>query len=169
LHIIKDNKGISLLELVIAMVITSIVLSMLLFFINGATNVFKKSNNQVSLQLDAQTTINQISKLAMEAYSMEVYPESSAEPVRFIFEQESGYTAIVYDETRNILYLLEAVTLEAACNDAVDKSLHYLAGNVDDFGITADADKRNVKIGLSLKLGKDSYSINRTVKMRNAS
>lgn len=167
MHISRDNKGTSLLELVIAMAIASIILSILLFFINGAANVFKKANNEVNLQLEAQTTINQISKLAMEAESLAVYPQPPATPVRFIFSHESSYMALVYDEAQDILYLMETATFEAACNDPVDKTMHYLAGYVDGFGITSNTEGKYVKISLSLLLGKDTYSINKTVKMRN--
>jgi prepilin-type N-terminal cleavage/methylation domain-containing protein len=170
MHISRDNKGTSLIEFIIAMAIASIVMSILLFFIIVASKAFRKANNEADLQLEAQAVLDRISRLAMEAYSMEVFrlSDEADEPVRYIFEQKSDYIAIIYDETGDILYLLKADTYETACSGTVDK-MRYLAGNVDDFSITADVGKGNVNIGLSLKSGEDSISISKTVKMRNFS
>jgi prepilin-type N-terminal cleavage/methylation domain-containing protein len=65
LDISRDNKGASLLELIIAMMIAAIILSMIFLFINSASKGFRKTNDNVNLQIEAQTIINQLSNLVM--------------------------------------------------------------------------------------------------------
>lgn len=190
MDISKDNKGASLVELVIALMITAIVISMLLFFLNSASKGFKLTNDDVNLQMEAQTIINQISNLVMEAEYMEyedgeevkahmIRHIDSESNTRYIFklnDTQNRYYGIILSEG-NIYQIISDNILDVK-EEKLDKQKHLLAEYVDKFDIIrSETDKeanngnpsnKSVDIVLELSLGNDRTKLSKRVKFRNA-
>lgn len=163
----KDNGGTSLIELVIAMAIAAIILSMLMFFISGAANSFRIASDDVNLQMEAQTTINQLTNLAMEAETMTSHTNMA--DVRYIFRySDTEYYAVVFNNSENILYLIKESTEDLANTAATVMNQHFMAEYVSSLVMDLSPNGKTVTINLELTLGQDSYQMSKKVKMRNA-
>lgn len=183
MDISKDNKGTSLVELVIAMMISAIVILMIMFFLNNASRSFRITNDNVNLQMEAQTIINQLSNLVMEAEYMEneggeavdshmkVYTDSEGK-IRYIFKhinrqsgiEEIEYNAIVLSE--GCMYQIMEDDWLGVKETSIIKEEHLLAEYVDSLIIIPN--NKSVTINLELALGTDSAQLKKKVKFRNA-
>lgn len=152
------------MELIISLLIAAIVLSMILMFLNSASKGFRRTNDDVNLQMEAQTIINHLSNLAMEAVDMTTLVLPNEE--RFIFEysMDKYYTIIVYE---GCLYQIFTADIDQAKTASYTKELDLLAEYVDSLAIDKEANR--ITIDLSLSLGKDSARLSKKVKLRNAS
>lgn len=114
----RNNKGMTLMELLVAFAISSIVLTALSYFIFTAIRMYNKNTASVDLQNEAQTALNQIVDNVMEADGIVLsYDETSkaTECVllgRMLTAEAGGATvyyyagnAIVADLTVGELYL----------------------------------------------------------------
>jgi len=160
-----NNKGVSLIELIIAMAISAIVLSMIMIFLSGATQGFRKTNDDVNLQLEAQNTINQISTLIMEANK--IWSADNPEDKRYIIEGNSNIYGVIYKNSSRRLYLVTKASVhEAGTTTGYSDADNLLAEYVDNISIVAGGGK-TVEIKLEFSIGKDSYTATRKVKLRN--
>lgn len=75
----KDNRGISLVELIVTMAIAVIVGGAILGFIMTSSNQYRNANAEVNLQYEAQLAMNQIGDLLMNATNGVTYTEVSAD------------------------------------------------------------------------------------------
>lgn len=57
---IKDNQGITLVELIIGMAITSIVIGAIVMFMSAGSRGYQSAQSEISLQTETQTIMNQI-------------------------------------------------------------------------------------------------------------
>lgn len=163
-----NNRGISLIELIICLAITSIVLSILAVYISGASQVFRKTNDEVNLQMEAQVTINQLSNRAMEAKKIDLPTDPSDPKRRYVIEgySESNVYVVIFNKEDNELYLTKATSLaEAQSITSNDDSL--LSEYLEDIQITEE-DSKTVTITLSFQAGKENYLVSRKIKLRNA-
>ncbi len=167
MRVSRDNRGTSLVELVIAMAIAAVVISMIMFFINVAAKSFRKTSEEVNLQMEAQTTVNQISNLAMEAKAMEVL--AAAGESRYIFHYNNNeFCTIIFTDGEKKLYQVSTTDLEQAKTATYNMQQNFLAEYVQSLEISVNSTNQSVTIDLKLALGKDEYQIKKTVKMRNA-
>lgn len=183
MDITKDNKGTSLVELVIALMISSIVILMIIFFLNSTSKYFRRTNDDVNLQMEAQTIINQLSNLIMEAEYMEAEGEEegnhymmeyidSEDRIRYIFKhinkqedtEEVEYITIVLSD--GCLYQLSIDDWEEVEDAPIYKDRHLLAEHVQSLYIIPY--DKSVDIKLELSLGKDTAKLSKKVKFRNA-
>ncbi|NLJ97634.1 MAG: hypothetical protein GX321_10840 [Clostridiales bacterium] len=153
------------MELIIAVVIAGIVLLMIMTFVNSASNSFKLANEEVNIQIEAQTIINQLSNLAMEAMDMESHTDLTGNK-RFIFKYAvDDYYVIVIDEEE--LYQIKASSLEDAKENPYNKEDHFLAEYVYQLDIEKTSNDDAVVIDLTLSFGSDRENMIKTVKFRN--
>lgn len=62
-----DNKGFTLVELMISMAISVIVIASIAYFMNYSSKNYKSANDEVILQTEAQAILNQLNDLIIEA------------------------------------------------------------------------------------------------------
>ncbi len=62
----KNNKGFSLLELIIAFALLSIVSAMVVGFISASSSAFRNVNSEVSLQYESQVTLGQLQEYLID-------------------------------------------------------------------------------------------------------
>ncbi len=170
----KDNNGITLIELIIAMAISGIVFSILILVINVALKGFDYTNDDVNLQIEAQTAMNQISTLAMEAYRIKGPDETS--PDRYLIcgkDTDSPCNAIVLDSVADKLYLVQSASEADAKIAPYKDESNLLAEYVDEIMINQESgSSREVDIIIRFAAGEGenaaTYSISRRVILRNA-
>lgn len=72
-----DNKGFTLVELMIGIAIASAVMVGLIVLISSSSKSFSTTSQEVNLQIEAQTTMNSISDMLIEATTVKVYPHGT--------------------------------------------------------------------------------------------
>ncbi|MGB4659534.1 MAG: prepilin-type N-terminal cleavage/methylation domain-containing protein, partial [Mobilitalea sp.] len=90
--IVKDNRGLTLIELIIAMAISSIVIGMVIVIISAGSRNFNIAQNEVDIQMEAQTVVNQIEDTIIEASWIEE-KSISADVKAYIIYTSQGNSA----------------------------------------------------------------------------
>lgn len=168
----RNNQGITLLELILAMAISMIVIVMIISLISVGTRMFRKTSDDVNLQVEAQTTMNQIVNLVMEAKSIEEITLSSSEK-RYLIDQPdtADYKdyAIILDGREDVreLYLVELASGMDYRMTVPSREMNLLSEYVTDLTITPEGTGRVQRIYLKLMLGSESYELAKKVILRN--
>jgi len=66
-----DNKGTTLIELIVAISISVVILGIVASFLWQSTNYYRRSSEDISLQMEAQTILNQLKDMIVEADCVE--------------------------------------------------------------------------------------------------
>lgn len=178
-----NNKGMTLLELIISMAIAVIVVVMIVSFMNGAFRVFQKTSDEVNLQMEAQTAVNQLSDITMEAKEIQISSDGNKYLVSYNITGKKDYV-IIFDPVNYKLYLKEIDVADKASptesNLVTMENLTYGEGAkhysdeenlqaeyVHDFSIE-DPDTKLITITMELQIGdNNSYKIDKKVNLRN--
>ena len=145
----RNNKGFSLVELLIAIAVSSIVLSALVTLIVQAVRSYSKQTALAQVQSDADISLNQISKNILEANEIQLVKTTNdgKSDIEFYFkiEQEetsgaAGGTAgkkwgYWYDSANKILYYTDNDDSDPT---KVNKSV--VCDNVEAFNVQIKAD-----------------------------
>lgn len=173
----RNNKGITLLELIVSMAISIIVVLMIVSFINSSFRVFRGTNDLVQIQMEAQTSINQLINLAMESKAISDETEILAgKDFRYQIEDIDIYDyAIIWRKDYKKLYLVELVPPYNYMGDiSFDNEEHFdqeylLAEYVEDFSIHSVGGNEGLKnIRVRMKFGDEEYEISKEIVLRNA-
>lgn len=126
------NKGFSLVELVVAMGIGSLVLLMISIILVRGTNLFRAENNEVNMRNDYQIIRNQLDESIMEAKSLVI------ESIDIPDEDEDDiviYTGIIDTSIRERSFILDGAqtTEKVIYYDASDNSIYISASFVTLF------------------------------------
>ena len=168
----RNNRGISLLELVLAMTISMIVILMIVAFISTASRMFRKTSDDVNLQMEAQTAMSQIVNLVWEAKSI-AGTEVSLTDKRYLIDQPdtADYKdyVIILDSSEDVreLYLVQLASGTDYLTVIPSKEVNLLSEYVTDFSITSEEAGRVQRIYLKLTLGSKSYELSKKVILRN--
>ena len=105
-----NNKGITLVELLIAMVIGAIVISAVIILLNNGINSYSKQTITSQLQNDANITLNQMTDAIMEATCIDIYNVTSGtgDTPNFITKRADAHNAgnaYSYDSANKTLYV----------------------------------------------------------------
>lgn len=175
----RNNKGITLLELIVSMAISIIVVLMIVSFINSSFRVFRGTNDLVQIQMEAQTSINQLINLAMEAKAISDETEiltgkDFRYQINFDLEGYHDY-AVIWRKDYKKLYLVELVPPYNNLGDiSFDNEEHFdqeylLAEYVEDFSIQSVGGNDRLKnIKVRMKFGDEEYEISKEIVLRNA-
>lgn len=169
-----DNKGMTLIELIISIAISSIVVLMIVSFIDGASETFRRANNEVNLQMEAQTALNQLNNLAMEAKNIIETEPLASEDKRYIIESNTDFYTVILVKSDKKIYLVHKSKSDSTIEDAktvlYNEAEHLLTEYVKDLTISTIDEKKVVTITLTLSLGEEKdYKVNKKVRLRNAS
>ena len=105
-----NNKGFSLVELLIALAVGGIVLSALTILIQNSVHNFTRQTVSAQLQSDADVALNQIENDIMEADMLVMYHSGSAASgydyylTKYSNVNQSRYSGYVWDKAAKILY-----------------------------------------------------------------
>ncbi len=161
---IKNNKGLSFVELICTVAIFSTVMTVVGSAMVVSANNYSRSSAELELQQEAQTTINIISNLVLDAASVEydgskltiTNSNSSYEIYQFGDELRYSQTDFVADESGNIVS-------QVIGTDKV------LAEGVSSFSAdtTKFNDTKNVPITLGLESNSRTFTMTYNVTSRN--
>lgn len=182
----KNDKGFSLVELLVALAIASIVLVALFALISNSTRSFRKQTISAQLQNDADITLNQLETDILQTRKLNISKvnNSSGDLTREVLtlatatkDPSTGSETISpfsyeYRSSDKTIYLVNG-TLESVVCQNVDEVKIELDGTKDSANNDnlADADKTKfygVKITIKLSNMNETREVTRVVYTRNA-
>lgn len=171
----ENNKGMSLIELIISLAISAIIISIIIMIISTASNSFRRTNNKVNLQVEAQKTLNQLSNLAMEASSITeatTNPAPSLEDDKFIISSSPKSYAVLFIKNEKRIFLITGNSPSEVENVYFHNTEEFVAKYlmseyVKDITIEGLGTNK-VTFNLIFELDNDTYEISNQVKLRNA-
>lgn len=145
-----NNKGLTLVELMIAMAIASIVIGSITYFMAASTKSYRKANDEITLQLEAQTILNQLNELIIEAYNVKM---NDSEKILSIYRSDMIY----YIKEENNKLMLNKKSSNSSISE--DDTWILFGEYIQDFSIVDTGDSnRNKSILISFDLNKnESY------------
>ncbi len=190
-----DNKGFSLIELLVTIAISGIVLLMISFMLVQGTNLFKSENEEIDIQNEVQIVRNQLSEAIMGAKSLVIvdagedlviYTGSVDESNNRLVAETSGAGGvsavtteriITYDKSEQKLYISSAYASATAegnllsewvtdMNISIDDKCKKVSGTGDDEEIYY-VNPLSVKVDITLAYGKEESDVNIDVRVRN--
>ena len=174
------NKGFSLVELVVAMGIGSLVLLMISIILVRGTNLFRAENNEVNMRNDYQIIRNQLDETIMEAkslvveyinipdeydYDIVIYTGVIDTTIRersFILDgPQTTEKVIYYDASENSIYI--ATSFEGLF-DSLDSG-NLLEGNkicdiVSEFDFDVVSDDTTMGVDIDIEGNEIEYYLN---------
>lgn len=147
MKLIKNHRGLSLIEVIVAFAILSIVSVMLLGFISSGSNTYGNINSEVSIQVESQVLMNQLQDYILDTGSGIVYESGAAYdggtyPILYVVN--SSDTAGTYsvcgfrfDKTAETLYFGEGTMTDSDISCDIDD---LLAEHVSNFGVTFETE-----------------------------
>jgi prepilin-type N-terminal cleavage/methylation domain-containing protein len=188
----RNNKGVSLVEFLIALAVGSIVLSAVVFLVQQAVKGYQSQTVMAQIESDADTTMNQISDTIMEAgITSAVGTGSKSTTVAIDNYIDNGIVTdvtnklalknkvvYVYDKTAQILYL--AADMNENGESVVCKNVSAFNAKIISSGINVSstgadngyitAIKNPVQLCISLSITKDgrTRTITRNTALRNS-
>lgn len=151
----KDNKGFTMIELLIAIGIMSVVIVTVGTLMTTSSRTFNALGTETKLQSEAQLVANSISNLAMDSISANStapsdIPDSSdynlASGKALVLKNnvdKSRYTIVCNPSENKLYYYKQTINADDSLGSYSDKSL--LAENVHDFSVnTSRVDTENI-------------------------
>lgn len=178
----KDERGFTLVELVISMGMFSIVLIAIMIFMTSGARSYQYTKTELDLQQESQMLINQIrdmiytsnyaeyddTKHALTLYQIKRLPSStagsgsSATPVP-ASKQVTNKKVIYWDDASEKLYLEE---LSDDSTPSYPKNDDHLFSRYMT-GFSATVNKNDVQLKITMKNSKNKYELNEGVTIRN--
>ena len=183
----KDNRGITLVELVIAMAISVIIMGAATYFMRSAQKSYESAHETIDLQMESQVLMEQLSKWIMEGNGAKadgnmliiyyiprktdtslpdgVTYDTQAKK-RIIWQKDNklytkevdGITDVSTDLTT--VYDSDAIELNCVGNYIKEFTPTVIAG-------TSGENTAKVKISLSMAEGKMNYTLENEITLRN--
>lgn len=146
-----DNKGFTLVELMIGIAIMSLLSISIVTFIGYGSRNYRKAQEEVTLQVEAQTIINQLSDLIIEAYNVKYQDD-----MLIIYHNDAKYFITL--ETSNNQLLYEKVKTDELSSG--DKKLFGQYVTSLEIVDTGENDlNKTIQISINLKKNNTNYSI----------
>jgi prepilin-type N-terminal cleavage/methylation domain-containing protein len=154
-----NNKGYTLIELVIVLSILGIVMSSVYAFLTTNIHSFNRADDQIEVQYQAQIVMDRITDNAMESSSF--FTRGGI----FVFEQieEMGKSQFILYRLKGLekrLYITESTLLNAEPST-------LLADYISSINIVPTSDNEGVKITVTADKNGASISLQNTIYFRN--
>ena len=174
----KNDKGFTLIELIICIVIFGIIVAAVFGFMISGSKSYETVNGRINLQMDSQLTLNFINEYLIDCDTA-VYSDGSN--MLCIIDKASGggYNAYVfrYIDTDTTLYFSKSVSVTPNADGSfacVMGTPEILSDMVDSFlvtlGIIVDENTTrvgSVKMELSFNNSSTNKTFSHTVSLRN--
>lgn len=160
------NKGFTLVELMVAIALSSLVISMIAILMGNVSRSYRIANGKISLQMEAQTIMNQLNHMIMEANNV-VFSDIDGDSDNdlTIYQKDKGYTiTITFDSINHELLFTREKTSGGESSLTKDLFGQYVTGfMVEPLETRGDT----FLITLNLELGDNSFSLESKIKVRN--
>lgn len=143
----NNNKGFSLVELLIAVAVSSIVLSALVMLISQSVRSYSKQTALAQIQSDADVTLNQISKNILEATVVALKKDSSGN-VQFYTKKDAAgiFYGYYYDKSKKTLYYTDNTDISVA-----GKKMSVVCEDVESFDVRIDTANFKLKADTTIE------------------
>lgn len=177
-----NNKGTTLIELLVSMAISSIVIGMIIMMISAGSRSYNIAQDEVNIQTQSQTTANQIEDILIEANWMERKTDIkkagtsdiASDVTAYIIYSSEGNSAIIFDRTQQLLFYMEGVSVSQINNMATDsytKAINLMATNITEFTLEADSstlkESQKTELHIMLKNKTSELTVDKTIAFRN--
>ena len=136
---LKQNKGASLVEILVALAVSAIVFVIVGVFITNGTNFFNRQSRTIKLQNELMEVSNKINDNIMQATAIELYYNNSGD----VTEGFSLYTGEVSADKKNFLTGKGNASKKIEWSGIANKSLYVL----DDLSLSTKDEKEPYKVG----------------------
>ena len=164
----KDNKGFSLVELLIAIAISSIVLMALVMLITQAVRSYTKQTALAQIQSDADISLNQMSKNILEATEIKIEKLNGDVTICTEVGIEWGY---YYESATQQLWYINSDKSEMSlvCDNVTSFDVRISKDSIELDTATIKSIDRNPQIVISLGLQRmnEKRIVSRTFSTRN--
>jgi prepilin-type N-terminal cleavage/methylation domain-containing protein len=173
----SNNRGFSLIELVVAMAVLAIVGASIYAFVSTSTKSYNNVSQDVDLQEEAQIAMNQLTSILMNAQNAVTYnAEADGTRKLCIYNNDNRYIIEKDSNDSSLYYRLETRKTDdtgAYTNDFVevaDADRALLAEYLDDFNITVDESSSAIVVDIEMDFvkAKRSYTAKEKVTLRNS-
>ena len=188
-----DNRGLSLVELVITIAVTAIIMGAVILFISSALKSYNTATGTIDLQMESHVMMEQLSAWIMEGNHVKtptltegsdsiqvlvIYriprdvPENRL-PENVTLDTSSSRRVIWMKDGRLYMMLKEQSTAMDPENDSLSISdliandEHCICEYMTVFTPAWDEKRSTVKISVMLKTGSQEYELENTFKVRN--
>lgn len=173
-----NNKGATLVELIVVMAISSIVLVMIGTVISFGSRSYTVANREAKMQMDSQVVLSQIEELIIEANKIVSYTLTGNRKAYLLFYNNS-VDVLVHDINTKKLYYEDDITVgnTVETNTSIDymNGMSYsdkenlMAENISDIYIeklTPTKDKI-VTVSLIMSIGGNERTFIKQITLRN--
>lgn len=161
-----NNKGITMVELIIAIAASTIIFGAAMIFMTSAHRGYRTASTEINLQTEAQILMEQIGEWVMEGNKIEV----SANKLVVYNTNANEKRVIWLGSGGNTLYMkhFTDATLDISVADEIIDNC--IGEYVTTFtpGYDSSVNKNKVTIQLKLMIGTKEYVLSNTFKVRNA-
>ena len=165
----KNNKGFTLVELLVAIAIGGLVLAALSMLVSQGVNNYRKQTVLAALQNDANITLNQISDNVMEADRLILVNDSFGKTTYFQIKENVYY--IYKDET-----IYQSTVADISKGSILCENVTEFDVRIIDTSLVTDKDSKMVeeinnpvqlRISLKVENMNEERAVNRSISMRN--
>ena len=160
------NKGYTLLELMLAIAISSIVITSVVALMGSVSRSYKVTNEKVFLQMEAQTILNQLNQMIMESTNVVCSDiDGDSDNDLKIYNNDKEYTITInFDSVAKKLLFTKVNKVPKMGAPTNELFGQY----VTEFVVNPSANAGDsFTIELTLEQGDNTYSIENQVKIRN--
>ena len=169
-----DNKGYTLVELIVTMVISAIVMTIVISFLATNSKSYQVAGDTVRLQMESQSVMNQLYDLVVESNWVELVEINLNEKALIIYNQTK--IDIVYLDLyeRQLYYIPDCTEAEAMNPTAITytEEENLMAEYIEDLRMdptdeTTLLQKKQLSLRVDFRIDADSFSVERNIKLRN--
>ena len=166
----KDNKGFTLVELVIAFGILAIAMVIISSVIGMSSGMYRNISSDLNLQYESQLAMSQIQEYVIDCNDSVAWVDNDPNDVLYLFNRQDGEET-VYDGYK---LALDGNTLKLYTNSTAGQPMltgfdtgQPMSSNVQSFDVQLAPDAKSVEITLEYKLGAETYTGIQTIAFRN--
>ncbi len=167
-----SNKGFTLVELLVSMVILSIVILIIASFLSLGSRSYSKANQEITRQMETQTVMNQLEDLIIKSYWVKLIDVSTEEKALILYSQDDTSIVICNNQDNN-LYLVEGTP--AALSDlssiTYTREENLMAENVHDLKLLLNEasmiTKKEIQLELDFRFEGEDDRLVHTIHFRN--
>ena len=166
----KNNKGLSLVELIIAFALLALVGVGAAGLMATGSNLFASSTREVDLQTEAQSVINHLNNFIIDAERGITFTEGTDENVLEVYNVDVVHV-VTWNKADKALYYHDRTVTYSGSTPTVgtDSTKELLASNVDNFKVDVSkvATEQNVVVDIKLVYGDRTYTASQDFSLRN--
>lgn len=180
----EDNRGLTLIELMLSMALMVIITGCLMMLMNSASKSYRTGNIQINLQEDSQDAANFLTDAILASNGVDIISGSGLSGViLYRYDKEamtdvtrSPYKVFVKKDKSIYYYSVDEATEATQVSQILAGSTepsenNLLCKNVEEFNVSHDDLDKDPRVSFEIKLkaGKPEvkYNVNNKVAMRN--